>query len=155
VQTTNTKLWNDAFTAMSDAAQESLRAGLRMQDESLRFWKDMFSGSGDENRGRFENISRMARENADRAVRLVDEQAERTITMARKALELGTARDAAEYADKLGDFWRQGFEAANKSFEAMSKAAGETMSEWNQATQAAFANGHGKTAKAKTGRATK
>lgn len=141
-------MWNEAVTKFNEGMQESMKAGLRVQEEAARFFRDTLIKPA-EDRGGFDRLAEFARENSDRMVKFLDEQTRRTMELTRKGLDLGTARDAAEYSEKLGAFWRNSFDAATEAFEAVNKLTGDAFTTFSESMQSAVA---GPKTKARTGR---
>lgn len=144
----NTNIWNETVTRFNEGLQESMKAGLRMQEEAARFFRDTFMKSA-EDRGGFDRFAELSRENSDRIVKFFDEQTRRTMELTRKGFDLGTARDAAEYSEKLSAFWRNSFDAATDAFEAMNKLTGEAFTTFSESMQSVVA---GPKTKARAGR---
>lgn len=126
------------FTSVADTFSESMRAGVRMQDETMKFWNGVLGQNTEDCRARFDRMFDLTRENADRAVKLFDDQAQKGLYLMRQGFELGTAKTPTEYFDKVNTIWRSSFDLFRNSMDSMARNTNEMISSWTNLMHTTF-----------------
>ncbi|TWT42317.1 hypothetical protein RAS1_34470 [Phycisphaerae bacterium RAS1] len=126
---------NDAFKTGTDTFATFVQTGVKFQEQTARFWNDLFARSNDEIRTQTERFNRdimpVARRNAERVQKLVDEQTQRTTDFVRRSFDIGQAATPAEAMDKFLGLWQTSFDVMKQSTDAFARVGNEMVANWS------------------------
>lgn len=127
----------DTFKGMSDSFSESLRTGMKVQEETVRFWSELAQSNLDNFRSEWEKVQeRFADFNSKHAQRfrkLSEEQVQRGMDAARKAMDFTPANDPAEMFDRMFASWRSVADVVRDAAEAACQNGVETWKDLSEA----------------------
>lgn len=126
----NAHTTNDMFRMMSDNFSSAMRNGMKFQEDALRFWNDAFTRSSEQFRVRMgtgEEMFPVARKNADRFAKIMDEQTSRNLDLLRQAIDAAGSQNFGEMNDKFAHIWRSSFDGIRHTAEAFALAGKEML----------------------------
>lgn len=134
----NSTINTDAFKTAGEMFNKSVQAGVKVQEETIRFWNDATSRATDEFRNRVEKmadeIAPLNKKNVDRFQRLFDEQTQRGSNFFRTAMDINPfirpVSTPAEAFERATQFFKSSFDVMRESVDAFSKASQETAADW-------------------------
>lgn len=128
----------EAFKTAGEMFNKSVQAGVKVQEETVRFWNDATTRATDEFRNRVEKMAEevapLNKKNADRFQRLFDEQTQRGTSFFRTAMDVNPfmrpISTPTEAFERTSNFFKASFDVMRESVDAFSKASQETVADW-------------------------
>lgn len=153
--TETTQLMTTMFQQATENFNETMRAGLKYQEETARFWTEATGKGLQQFQKQAEKVTDeifpTANKNLKHFHQQFDAQAEKGLEMLQRTLESGEPRVARETIDQTMGMWRKSFDAMRSSVDMMSKANTDMFHNWsemaNKPCTPAGSKGNGKTAK--------
>ena len=129
---------DDLFRQAMRAWETAAEAGVKMQEECAKWVRQMFCESSTLNdwyeKGQKVMSEAIAKsqENVDEAIRLMNQQAEASLKLIQKALEVRDAESPADGPKKLTDWWQAALETMRINNQAVLKANSRILSTWSE-----------------------
>jgi len=127
-------LFREAMRAWETAAE----AGVKMQEECAKWVRQLFSESSTFS-GWYEKGQKVmheaiaeSQENVDEAIRLMNQQAETSLKLIQKAVEVRDAESPGDGPKKLTDWWQAALESMRINNQAVLKANGRILGTWSE-----------------------
>ncbi|MEP0845551.1 MAG: hypothetical protein HRF50_01875 [Phycisphaerae bacterium] len=127
----------DTFKGMSDNFTESVRTGMKVQEETVRFWSELAQSNLDNFRSEWEKVQERFADfnskNAQRFRKLSEDQVQRGMDAARKAMDVTPTSDPAEMFDRIFANWRSVADVVRDAAEAVCHSGVETWKDLSEA----------------------
>jgi hypothetical protein len=129
---------DDLFRQAMRAWETAAEAGVKMQEECAKWVRQMYCESstlsdwyekGQKVMG--EAIAK-SQENVDEAIRLMNQQAEASLKLVQKALEVRDAESPSDGPKKLTDWWQAALETMRLNNQAVLKANSRILNTWSE-----------------------
>jgi len=130
---TSEELFKQAMQAWQSAAE----AGVKMQEECAQWVRQMFCESSTltdwYEKGQKLTSEAIARsqENVDECIRMMNQQAEASLKLVRKAMEIRDAEPAADVPSKLAGWWQAAMETMRTNSQSVLAANSRILSTWS------------------------
>ena len=135
---TNSPKSDDLFRQAMRAWETAAEAGVKMQEECAKWVRQMFCESSTltdwfekGQRAMSEAIAK-SQENVDEAVSLMNQQAEASLKLIQKALEVRAGESPSDAPKKLTDWWQAALETMRINNQAVLKANSRILSTWSE-----------------------
>lgn len=148
----STEFATQTFTQWGEILNSAIETGLKFQEESSRFWTNLYNQGAETVRGRWQRVADelmpLNNKNTDRFQKLFHEQADRGMNLLRQAFDVCKVRTPAEWTDRAGEFWRASFDTMKEATEAATQVGAEAWQSWTDAvrTQTPHGRSSGKSA---------
>lgn len=134
----NSTMNTEAFKTAGEMFNKGIQAGVKVQEEAIRFWNDASTRATDEFRNRVEKfaeeVAPLNKKNGERFQRLFDEQMQRGTSFVRAAIEsnpfLRPVSNPTEAFERTSNFFKASFDVMRESVDAFTKASQESATEW-------------------------
>jgi hypothetical protein len=129
---------DDLFRQSMRAWETAAEAGVKMQEECAKWVRQMFCESSTFNawyeKGQKVMSEAIAKsqENVDEAIRLMNQQAEASLKLIQKALEVRDTESPSDGPAKLTDWWQSALETMRINNQAVLKANSRILSTWSE-----------------------
>jgi hypothetical protein len=129
---------DDLFRQAMGAWETAAEAGVKMQEECAKWVRQMFCESSTINdwyeKGQKVMSEALAKsqENVDEAIRLMNQQAEASLKLIHKALEVRDTESPSDGPKKLTDWWESALETMRINNQAVLKANSRILSSWSE-----------------------
>ena len=129
---------DDLFRQAMRAWETAAEAGVKMQEECAKWVRQMFCESSTLNdwyeKGQKVMSEAIAKsqENVDEAIRLMNQQAEASLKLIQKALEVRDGESPGDGPKKLTDWWQSALETMRINNQAVLKANSRILSTWSE-----------------------
>ncbi len=127
-------LFNQATRAWATAAE----AGVKMQEECAKWVRQMYCESStlsdwyEKGQKVMNEAIAKSQENVDEAIRLMNQQAEASLKLVQKALEVRDAESPSDGPKKLTDWWQAALETMRLNNQAVLKANSRILNTWSE-----------------------
>jgi hypothetical protein len=135
---TSTHSNDDLFRQAICAWESAVASGVKMQEESAKTLREMFSNSSSlsewYNKGQAvagETIAK-TQENIDEAIRVINQQAESSVRLIQKALEARQSEPGADARMRFAEWWEAAMDAMQANSQALLKANSRILSTWSE-----------------------
>ena len=139
--TSSTPTASDLFEQASRTFQSAVRSGIKLQEESTRWFTELIHqlGSPQEWQERtqavMEDTIGLAQKNTEEAIRLMNQNAEAGMNLMRKALEAWQAESSSEAQSKTREAWEIALGAMHTNTEAIVQANTRNLERWADAAK--------------------
>lgn len=129
---------DDLFRQAMKAWETAAEAGVKMQEECAKWVREMFCESSSlsnwlENGQKAMNEAvAKSQENVDEAISLMNQQAEASLKLIQKALEVRAGESPSDAPKKLTDWWQAALETMRINNQAVLKANSRILSTWSE-----------------------
>jgi hypothetical protein len=129
---------DDLFRQAMRAWETAAEAGVKMQDECSKWVRQMFCESSTLNawyeKGQkvMSEAIAQSQENVDEAIRLMNQQAEASLKLIQKALEVRDSEAPGDEPQKLTDWWQAALETMRTNNQAVLKANSRILNTWSE-----------------------
>jgi hypothetical protein len=129
---------DDLFRQAMTAWQSAAEAGVKMQEECAKWVRQMFCESStltdwyEKGQKVMSEAIAKSQENVDEAIRLMNQQAEASLKLIQKALEVRDGEAPAEAPKKLTEWWQAALETMRINNQAVLKANSRILSTWSE-----------------------
>lgn len=151
-----TKDMNAVWREASESFNKTMQAGVKLQEETARFWSDMVGRTTDELRTRWEHAASdaapISRKNTERFQHLFDEQSKRSLELLRKSMDVASVRTPAEMFDAIGQLWQTTFDSMRETNDALTRMNSELMESFSGAVKSTAAGSSTKSTSPRNGR---
>ena len=127
------ELFGQAMKAWETAAE----AGVKMQEECAKWVRQMFCESStlsdwcEKGQKMMGEAVAKSQENVDEAIHLMNQQAEASLKLVQKALEVRAGESPSDGPKKLTDWWQAALETMRINNQAVLKANSRILSTWS------------------------
>ncbi len=128
----------DLFRQAMKAWETAAEAGVRMQEECANWVRQMFCESStlsdwyDKGQKVMSEAIAKSPENVDEAIRLMNQQAEASLKLIHKALEVRDGETPSDGPKKLTDWWQAALETMRINNQAVLKANSRILGTWSE-----------------------
>ena len=129
---------DDLFQQAICAWESAVASGVKMQEESARWVREMMSNTGSlsewYNKGQAAASEAIIKvqENIDEAIRVINQQAESSVRLIQKAIEARQSEAAPDARARLADWWEAAMEVMRTNSQAMLKANSHVLTTWSE-----------------------
>jgi uncharacterized protein YjgD (DUF1641 family) len=129
---------DDLFRQAMRAWETAAEAGVKMQEECATWVRQMFCESStlsewyEKGRKAMSETLAKSQENVDEAIRLMNQQAEASLKLIQKALEVRDTEAPADGPAKLANWWQAALETMRTNNQAVLKANSRILSTWSE-----------------------
>ena len=129
---------DDLFRQSMRAWKTAAEAGVKMQEECAKWVRQMFCESStlnawyDKGQKAVSEAIAKSQENVDEAIRMMNQQAEASLKLIQKALEVRDAESGDNGPKELTDWWENAIETMRINNQAVLKANGRILSTWSE-----------------------
>jgi hypothetical protein len=127
----------ELFRQATQAWQSAADAGVKMQEECAQWGRQVFCESStltdwyDKGQKLMSEAITRGQENVDDAIHLMNQQAESSLKLVRKALEIRDAEPAGDGPSKLAGWWQAALETMRINNQAVLAANSRILSNWS------------------------
>ena len=129
---------NDLFQQAICAWESAVASGVKMQEESARWLREMVSNSS--SLSEWYNKGQMAagqtvvkfQENIDEAIRVINQQAESSVRLIQKAVDARQSETSPDARARLAEWWEAAMEAMRTNSQALLKANSHVFNAWSE-----------------------
>ncbi len=128
----------ELFRQATKAWQTAAEAGVKMQEECAEWVRQMFCESSTLNNW-YEKGQKMmseavaqSQENVNDAIRLMNQQAEASLKLVQKAIEVRDAESPADSSSRLVGWWEAALDTMRTNNQAVLKANSRILSTWSE-----------------------
>ncbi len=133
--TTSRDIVTDMFKVMNDGFNATIKSGMKLQEDTTRFWNELIQKNTDAFAGRWEKLADdvvpFGRKNVERFQRAFEEQSTRTMDAIRHAFDVSPNVGMPEINEKMAQAWKSSFESFRTATETFAKANSEMLDTWN------------------------
>jgi hypothetical protein len=128
---------DELFRQATRAWQAAAEAGVKMQEECAQWVRQMFCESStlsewyEKGQKVMSEAIARSQENVDEAIRLMNQQAEASLKLVQKALEVRDAEPASDGPSKLAGWWEAALDTMRINNQAVLKANSHILSTWS------------------------
>jgi hypothetical protein len=128
----------ELFRQATHAWQSAAQAGVKMQEECAQWVRQIFCESStltdwyEKGQKMMQEAIAQSQENVDEAIRLMNQQAEASVKLVQKALEVRDAESPADGPKKLAAWWQAALETMRVNNQAVLKANSRILSTWSE-----------------------
>lgn len=137
--TDTTDALTNMFKQTGDVFSQACSAGLKLQEETKRFWQETWGKSVDQAYTQAEKISRemlpAAKKNVQQLHRMFNEQGKRGLDAVGKSFESTEASFDDGIADRNADLWRTTYQSMRSGLDTMVNANAKMLENWGQMTR--------------------
>ena len=134
----STQNGDDLFRQAICAWESAVESGVKMQEESTKWLREMLCSSNTltewYNKGQTmagETIAK-TQENIDETIRMINQQAESSVTLMQKALDARQSeKNSADARVRLAEWWESAMEAMRTGSQSMLKANSRILTTWS------------------------
>jgi len=129
---------DDLFRQATRAWETAAEAGVKMQEECAKWVRQMFcesstfSGWYEKGQKVMHEAIAESQENVDEAIRLMNQQAEASLKLIQKALEVHATESPSDGPKKLTDWWQAALETMRTNNQAVLKANSRILGTWSE-----------------------
>jgi len=129
---------DDLFRQAMRAWETAAEAGVKMQEECAKWVRQMFCESStltdwyEKGQKVMSEAITKSQENVDEAIRLMNQQAEASLKLVQKALEVRDTESPTDGPKKLTDWWQAALETMRINNQAVLKANSRILSTWSE-----------------------
>jgi hypothetical protein len=134
---TATQNGDDLFRQAMSAWESAVESSAKMQEESAKWVREMFSNSSplSEWYSKGQSVAGeaivKAQESFDEAIRAVNQQAESSVRLIQKALDARQVDNASDARSRFADWWEAAVESMRTNSQAMMKANSHMLNTWS------------------------
>jgi hypothetical protein len=135
---TATQSGDDLFRQAIGAWESAVESGVKMQEESAKWVREMFcnSNSLSEWYSKGQTVAGeaivKAQENIDEAIRVINQQAESSVRLIQKALDARQSDTASDARVRFTEWWEAAMESMRTNSQAMLKANSHLLTTWSE-----------------------
>ncbi len=128
----------DLFRQAMRAWETAAEAGVKMQDECSKWVRQMFCESStlhdlyQKGQKMMSEAIAQSQENVDEAIRLMNQQAEASLKLIQKALEVRDTESPGDDPQKLTDWWQAALDTMRTNNQAVLRANSRILSTWSE-----------------------
>jgi hypothetical protein len=129
---------DDYFRQAIRSWESTVEAGVRMQEETAKWVRQIFSESGsltqwyNKAQTMVGEAANKVQENVDESIQVMNQQAESSVRLIQKALDARHAEAGADAQAKLTDWWETALEAVRTNTQAVVKANSRILTTWSE-----------------------
>jgi len=134
---TNSPKSDDLFRQATKAWETAAEAGVKMQEECAKWVRQMFCESStltdwfEKGQKAMNEAIAKSQENVSEAIGLMNQQAEASLKLVQKALEVRDGESPNDAPKKLTDWWQAALETMRINNQAVLKANSRILSTWS------------------------
>lgn len=131
-----TDTMTEMFEHMTDTFAKTLKTGLKFQEESARFWTDMYDKNTHQCQTHYDKMvdstAPLYKKNLDGLMKMFDHQAGKSLELLKESCELSTAASPVQFGERMAQLWRHSFDAFRESADMMARTNQEVFENWTK-----------------------
>ena len=132
-------VWTGMYKNTADVFNQACTAGLKLNEETTRFWKETWGKNLDQAWTQAEKVGRevlpAAKKNVQQLHRTFEEQGKKGLDVVRKSFESAEGAFDDTTVDKTMDIWRSTYETMRSGWDTMANANAQMLETWVQTSQ--------------------